>query len=226
MPIINMVYKKKKWWKPWANTIAYYKLDGDNTVNECSWKDKVLTNLWIIFGEYQWVDCAYFDGNSHYLYNNSSYWLTPNTSFTASVRVYYIMRNDWTNDIWYYWAWSNAVWIWGWWNYGSNRWLFWVLPWTNNMSTTQLPQNVWSNLIYVYDNSNSTVKVYKNTELFISDTGTTSTLSDQRLVLWSWDNGSAAYWKWGMSEFIIEKWIWSEQDRANYYNLTKANYWL
>ena len=27
MPIINIVYEEHKWWKPWANTIAYYKFD-------------------------------------------------------------------------------------------------------------------------------------------------------------------------------------------------------
>ena len=33
MPIINMVYKKKKWWKPWANTLAYFPLtDNENDV--------------------------------------------------------------------------------------------------------------------------------------------------------------------------------------------------
>ena len=35
MPIINLVYEAPREWKPWENTIAYYKFDGN--LNDSSW---------------------------------------------------------------------------------------------------------------------------------------------------------------------------------------------
>jgi len=45
MPIINMVYKKKKGWKPWANTIAYYPLKENSNDLSWNWNNGTDTNI-------------------------------------------------------------------------------------------------------------------------------------------------------------------------------------
>jgi hypothetical protein len=46
----------------------------------------------------------------------------------------------------------------------------------------------------------------------------------QYIGVWrSWNTG---YFNWKMSEFIVEKVEWAETDISNYFNQTKANYWI
>ncbi len=73
MPIINMVYKKKKGWKPWTNTLAYWELNwnADDTKNNYWVQTYTTTNfnsdgyVWAWNPTYtewrKWKQCAVFD---------------------------------------------------------------------------------------------------------------------------------------------------------------------
>jgi len=215
MPIINMVYKKKKWWKPWANTLLYYPLTSETTVNEKSWKNKDLTNTWVTFWTYQWVDCAYFDG-SHFLKNETSYGLSWN--FTASIWVYYTARWDYEQPRFYG---DNSWNIWIWITPPSNY--IWYNPRWSETSQILVSDSGWKLLTVVYDWTNC--KLYVNGANVDTTAKSWYTYTDSKL----WIGGyvpSPLYWKWGLSEFILENKARTADEISNYYNSTKSKYWL
>ena len=87
-------------WKPWSNTIAYYPLTSTTTVNDMSGNNRNLTNHSVSFNTYDWVNCAYFNGSSQYLNQDSvNMWL-----FSGSLTVSSWIKGTWaiTTSIWYW----------------------------------------------------------------------------------------------------------------------------
>jgi hypothetical protein len=215
MPIINMVYKKKKGWKPWANTIAYYPLTSTSTVNECSWKNKPLTNTWVTFGTYKWVDCAYLDG-SHFLKNETSYGLS--WSFTALIWAYYVKISHvnyeqprfYGDNNWNIWIWIEPYAIDIWYN---PRW--------SETGQTLASDSGWKLLTVVYDWTNC--KLYVNNANVDTTARSWYTYTDSKL----WIGGyvpTPLYWKWWLSEFILENKARTAEQVDWYYNQTKSLY--
>ena len=207
MPILQMVsYLVEDKWKPWANTIAYYPLTSNTTIYEQSWKNKDLTNTWATFWLYQWVDCAYLSGNV-YMYNSTQYWLSWDVQFTASIWAYFIDKWEWAANPRFYW---------------NDNWNIWFNPW-GNTTNYELQQSVWSNLIVMYDWTKS--YLYINWTQIAEYTASTN-FSNWPLWIWKYAVSWTNYWKWGLSEFILENKAWTAQEVADYYNQTKWNYWL
>lgn len=240
MPIINMVYKKKKWWKPWANTIAYRPLESN--ANDIVW--------W-----YNWTNISWIS------YETLSSWkkVAKTTAESANINIPWssllpiLSSNDFTISFWIYTKWvvsessstnyALLFWIWKdsypytWPQVFLNKWHQWwgnwwirFLPefmahWATSTSNYNSILEKWTHIFYIRENW--VFKWYINNSL-----ETTETLS---LTYWTWDKWFLFcrwdVWQqqkiWSMwSEFILEKKARTEEERTKYYNQTKWNYWL
>lgn len=222
MPIINMVYKKKKWWKPWANTIAYYPLTSSSTVNDLSWNNRNLTNSWGTFWVYQWVDSCYINGM---LYYN---WITNPNQFTISCfynlrtrsEHYYLLFwiKNWTGvdvnnqfELWEFNGRPDGHWFWVQYVLGNNS--YWLTEWTEWTIWT------WYHWVVTYDGT--TLKIYLNGVLANSRT---VNLSATRNTIFLWYNSENS--QANISEWIIEDKARSETEITQYLNSMKNIYWI
>lgn len=224
MPILNMIYWATwwgGWWQPWANTIAYYPLTSDTTVNDMSGNNRNLTNNWVQFWEYAWANCGYFNWSSYLAINSNP--LTWSSDFTA-VSWFYNTQNSsgWQNSI-AFWApsWSNAfsTWI----NNSGRKLMVW--GWNNDRDTWYVvPVNTW--ICCVMSHSWWTIKTYVNWNLV--NTSTVSfNLWSSKTRIWCWLSNDLDKFYWYIWECIIEDKAWTEQEASDYYNQTKSNYyWL
>lgn len=221
MTIINLVYEVPTWWKPWANTLAYYKFE--NNLNDSSWNSHTLTNSWTISYDNNSVVLA----SDAYLYCNN-FSDTFNHDRTISVWIYITSRAS-DNSIYFSkwtWAirqqlmeWVTKTWYSGMWFYGED------INWTTATSL-----NTWYNIISTY---NYSTRKYNNYVNAVNDI--TWTLSAQyslpawtRFNIWAIANdvnntGYRVYWK--LTEYIIEKKEWTQTDATNYFNETKWRFW-
>lgn len=221
MPIINMVYKKKKWWKPWANTIAYYPLTSETTVNDMSGNWHNLTASWTQdFWVHWWVDSVSFNWTQ----TLTASWLLPWTAtqeLTINQRFYIVsIPSDVDGKIWWtekssnsaYAKWTTPEWMWL--NMWSSELYTWVQPIWKWVFSSQSIKDWYANWTILWDGIN-----YSQTStgaVNLNNIGTNFTLgnsSNRRLSCY-------------VSNVIIENKARTAQEIANYYNLTKSNYGL
>lgn len=209
-------------WQPWADTLAYYPLTSQTTVNDMSGNWYNLTNHnSTSFWTYNGVDCAYFDNNSYQgLYINS--W---NLFDTYSSRTFSLRINRWTNAFVYYPrlladAWDIMTWC-------TNSWVFLVSrPYEDHTGFT-IPQSQWMHIVMTHDD-NTHWSIYKNWELYDSYSLTRVT-DTWKLMIWiphSNVSDSGDCWNWNISELIIENKVRTAQEVGDYYDQTKWNYWI
>ena len=206
---------RPSWWKPWANTLAYYPLNSTTTVNDTSWNNKTMTNSSVSFWTYQWIDCAY--GSSR------KYLSTPTLSWAKTI------------SLWAYWAWHTSDSTYSpTFTYGTGS--------TNNLQSLYEDDKYtcWNSSGYVVVNSQIKNKWYYYTlaldttekRLYFNwqlvGTANNSSLSDWMFYFFcfinntSWNN----YYNWWISNVIIENKVWTATEISNYYNQTKSKYWL
>lgn len=209
---------RPSWWKPWSNTIAYYPLTSSSTINDMSGNWKNLTNSWVAFWTYQWVDCWYFNDSA----TASRSWslFTGNPTFTASVWFWNISyQNNW-EQIWslgsttgtncfsiFTWR-LKQLYVWGW-NNDRNTW-------------ATIERWVWNNVIFAY--SSSWWDVYLNWEKVYTWTWTPTIWNTITRI--SWEPWWSQLFYWYLSNIIFESVKRTESQATAYYNLTKSNYWL
>lgn len=219
MAIFNTVYGGEWKWKPWSNTIAYYKLETDT--KDYSWNNRDLTNSWVTFVSSIWwatIPVWYFNWSSRAYIN----WATQlNTWYTISLwqkwntgAFIFDLRNN--NE---YWQWVMMI---------HESWYFklrqqkasnaeeeysrtddnnrnhWVLTWTGS---------VWT----IYFNWTQVKQATINNSI---------NTSNSNLSLWSRYSGNTNNWTWYISNFIVESSVWSAQEVLNYYNKSKSKYWI
>ena len=228
MPIINMVYKKKKWWKPWANTIAYFPLKEDASDYSWNWYNgtrvgtETYTLLW-------WVQAATFSTNTGSQKSAKNYITTTADRHTQPITfswwIYQIDTNyDWKNpfsnsnlsDS------SNN-------NYGIRTARSYQLNvwWSSTDYDTSTPvlYDQWTLLTTTIENWIS--KFYVNWTLKY-----TANVWWDAWVHWNWSiwakrwDAFIYWWDWWVREFILENKARTAQEILYYYNLTKANYGL
>ena len=220
MPIINMVYKKKKWWKPWANTVAYFPLKTDlldHWPNEYS-----MTNLWgVTISDWAW----YFNWSSRLYKTDISSWLPLSTNpKTISL---WVKQISWVTHCWFwrmYTTYNNQSFTLCMvsWKLGFSTW-WWGYDYASSITPSS---SQWYYCVASYDWT--TWKHYVNWTQVNSWTLSTNT-SWTTLCLWassdtrSWYEN---YFKWYLSEVIIENKARTAEEISDYYNQTKSNYWL
>ena len=208
--------RPKPWFTPWANTLAYLKLEND--ANDSSWNSHNGTASNITYTTLStWKKVATFAGNSTIVLNSS---LFSSWVFTCNIYVYWtwfgtselnvIMWNANSDSQWYY---SDHYW-------GTLRWC------VNNtiIQNTGYVTDTW--FLYTITHDGSTIRMYKNWSLLTTVSYSWTTYTVRNFYLWYRAYGNDRYWKWYMSEFICENRVWSDADISAYYNKTKWNYWL
>lgn len=217
--VLKNAYIGEYGWKPWSNTVAYYPLTSTTTVNDQSWNNRNLTNSWVTFWTYKWIDCAYSNMQS-LLYNSS--FVTNIQNLTISVRAYYVSNNNYGGDY-------NQM-IWRWWGSSENFWPYIDIPQGRQLRCspwwigTIYPANnsKWMHVIVTYNGSNI-IKLYVNWVL-------NATNSSANIPSWTnlriWGRDWYHWWYGWLSEFIVETKVWTDAEILDYYNNTKSNYWL
>ena len=212
------VYIWSNEWLPWKNTVAYFPFSED--VNDHSWNWITLTNtqylskqsLWYSFVASQWVS-----------------WTWTMINFTNWNAVFISMWVKVNSSSW------NTV-LWQLERFGSA----WYAP--SHYDDTNL-----NNKFYIFTNSSYSVWATSNwltfnewhhitiwydwNKVVISKDWVQETLYNwswydfwnQVVLCWIWSRGNANY---TLSECIVETVVRTGQEKANYYNSTKANYWI
>lgn len=221
----------QQWWQPWANTIAYWKLDGDAL--DYSWNSRDLTASGITYESgwpwqvwvFSWWATAYYQDNT--LFNISypfTYSLYVQTAQVPSgtydgTNPYYtmaIVTQNWTNDNIFDKVSGFAEDGFLWFNY-YNDW-YYCMWWTAQSNTRYY-------LVYTFDGVKQ--RIYSNwTLVWENPCGWSYTgFSNARLVLASQRarNETIAF-NWKMSNVIIENKVRTAQEISDYYNQTKSLY--
>lgn len=201
------------WWQPWANTIAYWKLDGD--MLDYSWN---------------WYDGTWWTEN----YTTLSSWIqVANFNWTSSIETTYtqtISTEPFTILWWFkrantweqYWLWKWAVES----NYSYLHMGFYS-NWTVVMDfygTTnpswQCSDTDWHFAAFTYSWTTQRCYYDDNTPQDI-----TKSFNEFAWALWL---GSRVGWRnkfsWNLSNVIIENKARTDQEIVDYYNQTKSLY--
>lgn len=212
-------------WQPWDDTIAYYPLDSINTVNDMkgSWTAYDLTNSWVAFWTYGWVDCAYFNGSSYMYRSNSLFtwsaeftinlWYQRTSTTTSAQNIIAIWTANSTNSF-ILWLYDNTNIMYLWWRTNDRN--TWYTPPLNTRINICITHKNWT--IKVYINWNSTPVYTWTVSYWITATATN---------IWSWVQWASWLKMYGyMSKLIFESNERTEQQRTDYYNSTKSLYWI
>ena len=200
-------------WKPWANTVAYYKLDSnlnDSSGNGMNW-------TW-----YNWA-WTFSDGVLDLWWSHSielPFTLAWLTDWTFNIRMK-VNQNKTINGIL-----GTATWI-EWtmhiqYVYTSNDIVIWVNPYSEIQAITTLNIGSWYNITMT--KSWTTYKIYINWALAVSWTSWNFT-DTSTLYLWM-TYETARCWNWCLSNAIFEDVARTAEEIADYYNYTKSNYWI
>ena len=184
-------------WQPWVNTVAYYPLSA-NTNDQLNTYN--LTNSWITFGTLGWVTCANFDGTSSASGNFYSYWTWD---LTASVWGYPTSNSQ---GVWW------AIYV----NYLIMNSKNGYVEWTS----APTPLNTWTNIVFTI--TWGKLKIYSNGTLYLDTSFSNNLPWDLSL----WVSNNTTYLNWGLSELIFESVARTAQEVSDYFNQTKANYWI
>ena len=233
MPILNMVYGSSWSWpipaprEPWADTTMYFKFDG-NLKDEISWN--TYSASWITYSTLpNWKQCADFPWNSNWRFqisnNLSNSWNEITLLVWFQVSNTNNMRNEFSNSSWWYY--TGAIFQnWNLWAYYYNNTydIYWGTSWGDQLYNT----NEW-HLYWQTVKAGWSIKIFLDGQKVAEKT----MLSSLRWSGANWDQyiGSYRFWdnnyfQWKMSEFIWEKVERTEEKMLEYYNYTKANYWI
>ena len=218
MPIINMVYKKKKWWKPWANTVLY--LPFENDLLDYSPNHYTMTQTWTITKATIWY---YFSQPSSWESKIASSYTTAQAVWSYPFTANVWCKKDTTSWSQHGWIWWNSVYNSSWTNtiYNSSQVrIEWDAPWAISSSWYSIDNaDEWTNF-WIVEKADQ-ILFYQNWVLKATR-NQSRPLSNLSLWLLLYADGT---WVWQTySRFIVEKWEWSADDFLNYYNQTKENY--
>lgn len=216
-------------WQPWANTLLYLPLNTTDTYTDKSWNSRTVTNYGIQFWTYSWVDCAYFDNGSGDALVLGNFTLP--SDLTVSWWQYQTqVPTDTDGKTFQFEASSDAIFV------GYTKWTSpQGLTFETKKNGTTATKTTWVNLTWkrVYCNFTSNSS---GSTLTTIDNGTTQTWTNTwwhrsftptKMWLWNYPWRSPNRRRVGyMSEFIMESTGWSATDITNYYNQTKATYWI
>jgi hypothetical protein len=201
--------------QPWANTIAYYPLNSICNFTDQSWNGYDLTTSNATITTLNWISCASYS-------NGRAYNSTPSvwSQRTLSARFYnctnWVMVGTWADQNTFQCIMlAKASWqtiqI-------SDFHSIWFVSWNISSNTRHHAVAVanWANM-YIYVD-------------WVLASSWTHSRTDSSTWISAWGkpflDSNPDQYSWYLSNVIIESAAWSAQDVADYYNLTKANYWL
>jgi hypothetical protein len=213
------------WWQPWVNTTLYLPLDWDSTDPYNN-----VTYSWVGTADYDdwdtWVQAWKFNGNNAVAlwastdFENSTWELTYCFWFTTSSPS--TEQRCSFNVSWKYFNMCRIT--------GSKLWCMcstdqqqYFATWTTTITADT------KHLATITMKENDTIKVYLDGVLedTVSISWTFTALTYQRWQhVWSWRDAISEFWYGMIKDFIIENKVWTAQEVADYFDQTKANYWI
>lgn len=231
-------------WKPWANTIAYWELNGNwNDTKNNYWVTTYTTTnydaTWYI-GSWNptytttrnWKKCAYFDGARGL---QLPYLPIPSNTLTFSAWVklvtnpswisyFFQLREDLSSGAWwsFFFTISNSQVYPSWIGTTASSWTSWQAAYQTTWITATL--NTWYNLVATYNAG--TLKFYVNGSLVDTWTGGTYLRNSNTSPSYIWARKNSRYSELVynncyVQDVIYENRVWSASDVSYYYNITK-----
>ena len=213
-------------WKPWANTLLYMPLNWD--LLDYSWNNNNGTAYWTV--TFNTVE------NRQYAYtNNSAITLTSYPVWTWNPNDFTFVwwakltPSTWYCSIFHMWSDStsyrfNLIINYRWWS-GPYQHIMDLYSWniylSQNMNSPQYPWE-WVCVVYTYEKSTHTHTLYLNNVQSWQSNSYSLNIWSSFKYIWrpnSWNN----CW---LAEIIFESWIWTAEQRTDYYNKTKKQFWL
>ena len=210
-------------WQPWADTIVYYPLDNVDTVNNLwtLWSSYNLMNNWVTFSNQWW----YFNWSSYLntninLPNASQYtiafWVKPEKAGHFAPII-----QDWDTtasyDFWIecdltYWIWIRCK--------SDNDFLY--------KKPSSWDGDTWYCVILTMSSAWREWFLNNSSIWTWSGASNVNTNYHHQLQVWRANDWNETWWpfKWYIWHLVIDTSIWDLNERSNYYNQTKRNYWL
>lgn len=213
---IKNIYIGEVTWKPWENTLVYYKLNWN--ANDESWNGNNGTASNITWDSWGDGGCASFNGSNSYISIPS---LTTPSNTTINLRTKTTMSAEWEFIQLSTSTQSLELRIISW----KARLELWNNPYSPYQLTGSKTINDWvrHNICVVKNWTSYTVYV----DWVQDTTGTSSfSISYTNNRVWLHTNGSSIPFNWLIDNMIIESSVWDSDYITNYYNSTKSNYWL
>lgn len=216
-----MVYLKTwwRWWKPWANTLLY--LPFNNNYNDESWNNNTMTLL-------DWSSPTYWTTSGWEKYatiSNTKIWTYLNdmdiSTWTVSNWVYLTTTS--LCVCWFYW-WPANEWAWWTWLILDANAKIVIFPYAWDIQTNvQITRNAWHNIVFTQWNWVTTVYVDWQSKYTRNWTFTEST---KMFRLFKNPYKTNDPFVWNRDEVIVENKVRTAEEISDYYNQTKADYWL
>ena len=218
----NLIAEWNCWqWRPWANTLAYYPLNNTTTIYDMKWWTWTKYNLtaywnWISYNNL-WVTLS----NSYFSWSTiiPSWW-----PFTISLRCK-VGSNEWCLQQFNSNTDNTAITLGSsFYNNNNSYWFSWS-KWQNDWFVTwHNVDTIWHNIIYVYQSWKIKYSIDWNE---YEQARTITTTSPNYFRIWRWWelNSSIIMNWWSISEVIIENKAWTSEEKLNYFNCAKSNYW-
>lgn len=225
------VVPAEQWWHPWADTLIYLPLNSTNLLSDLSGKGNNFTNAWdVTFTTVSWVDSWHFpQTNTWYAYVNN---LTLGENRTMCFWRYWTSfgkRNIISSDVSHYWKIGNE-------NATDLNCDWGVISWQTYIKSDTPPSMSWAwhYITYTFEVESASLiryKAYMDWVLYKEITWTSR--QSMASIAWKfylgWDcynSSTDRFFNWNLSNFIIENKVWTAQEIADYYDLTKWDYWI
>ena len=200
---------------PWANTVGYYPLNTD--FDDYSWNSRNLTNTNATITTLGGVSCAYYWGNAYSTYTGyslirdartTSVWMNP-----SDLTDWVILQPS-AYNVSPRWSMTTAV-----------RWGD-IMMADNNSISIDYSWTIGNWYHVVGTQEGSTVKMYVNWTLIWTKTRPSYSTPNWWRLWAQFTAAAAAKYVGYISNAILENKVWTAQEILDYYNQTKANYWL
>ena len=217
----------EQWWQPWVNTIAYYKFDwnlNDSSGNSRnlwtqSWTFTYWTESW--WGKYIQTGSGVRSTQIAMPFNQEAYTISfycsysPNTHWIWAT-VFDLYSSSYGSSMTrcvYYWSWvmNNEL------SMLDHNWVYY----------TPSVADSWHYYTFTFDGTNMKLYVDSNYIGSVSKWADANLTSLNFKIWWVvWQNNNNFYGTAKIWNFILENKTWSSWELTNYYNQTKADYWL
>lgn len=207
-------------WQPWVNTLAYYPLESD--AKDYSWNNNDGTNNGVTFSNVWGVDCAVFTSASTkiwlpWFWNFTNLTVSAWVKTTANIQISSVVSIAPTSD-----NKNLALSIYNW-TATLSRYT-WI---SYNITDGTVNDWVWHHMVGTYTSTWWT-KLYVDWVYIDADATTTSVSSSSgyTFIWWHQSWQSMFAYVWNISNVILETAERTAQEVADYYDLTKWDYWI
>ncbi len=222
---------RPSWWQPWANTVLYCPLKDD--ILDHSWNHTMTmttSTYWTVAKD----STGFYYFNWWYISSEAYFW--PITAWTLSTWVKKSSSKSWwdnrfTWSVSTHYKGSSPFHCWLAFNFGGYSWQNWTFnagatSWTTSQNVTWPTMWSWELWTMTYDNT-VWAKFYRNWTYENSFSNTNNLRNDSLpTFIWATNPYTDQYLDWYLSDVIIEDKARTAQEIADYYNLTKWNYWI